>query len=110
MNDYRHSPEWDWTANRGASLPFRSDAGELARQDVKRRAMAALTEATSCGAVVDVEGPLWALVDLSGGNARVIDAASWFRVAVAYGGNDELRADRCREAHGMMQRALRLYV
>ena len=108
MSDHRHSPQWDWKASRSNVMAFRSDAGEMARDAVKVRALAALTEAEH-NAAVDVDGPLWALVDLSGQNARVIDAASWYRVAAAYSEDDELRADRCRAAACMLRRAFRLY-
>ena len=81
------------------------------QDDIRRRA---LTVLRSCceGAVGvdDIEGPLWALVDVSYGSEAVKGACMWFRCAASYGDDEDTRLMLCREAYGKIERALRCYL
>lgn len=109
---FRGSREWDWRCHETSRMWFKTAEGQD-RDDVKRRALTVLRnycEAAGGVGEPDLEGPLWALADLTDGNERVMHACQWFRIALAYSGDEELRRVYCLEAYGWIERALRYYL
>lgn len=109
---FRHSPLWDHRAHPSRSMAFKTAEGQEL-DDIKRRALRALSEHCQPGGgsgLAEIEGPLWALVDVSHGNERVKNACQWFRVAASYGEDEDTRLVCCMEAYGWIERALRCYL
>lgn len=108
---YRHNPLWDYRAHKSRSMAFRCDEGQDL-DDIKRQALHVLYDHSHNGGIGTdgIEGPLWALVDVSHGNERVKNACQWFRVAAAYSHDEEERQACCIEAYGWIERALRCYL
>lgn len=82
------------------------------QDEVRHRALTVLRSCCEGAAVGmdDIEGPLWALVDVSYGNEAVAGACLWFRCAASYGEDEETRLMLCREAYGKIERASRCYL
>jgi len=109
---FRGSKQWDWRRHETSRMWFRTDEGQRL-DDVKRRALTVLRSYCEADAGLgepDLEGPLWALVDVSHGNERVKHACQWFRVAASYSGDEDQRRVCCVEASGWIERALRCYL
>ncbi|MGF7213713.1 hypothetical protein GGE65_008363 [Skermanella aerolata] len=108
---YRHNPLWDYRVHPSRGMAFRCDEGQDL-DDIKRRALRVLYDHSHHGGTGTdgIEGPLWALVDVSHGNERVKNACQWFRVAAAYSDDEEERQACCIEAYGWIERALRCYL
>ena len=110
MSGFRGSRQWDYREHDGKNKWFRmNDGQELI--DVKHRALTVLRSFAEGAAMSadDLEGPLWALVDVSHGNEKVKSACQWFRVAAAYD-DEEQRRICCIEAYGWIEKALRIYL
>lgn len=112
MQNFRGHKLWDYRRHEASRMAFHTDNGER-QADVKRRALTVLRSYCEPGAglgTADLDGPLWALVDVSHGSEAVRSACQWFRVAAAYSEDEELRRVLCTEAYGKVERVLRCYL
>ena len=111
MNEFRGNRQWDYRVHETLRMAFATAEGRP-QDDIKRRALTVLrsyVDGTGIGADA-LEGPLWALVDVSYGSEAVKSACLWFKAATGYPDDDETRLMLCREAYGKIERALRCYL
>lgn len=97
MSGFRGSKARDHRVNPARGMCYADYSTDHARADVRTRAPIALRNWIE-GEAVDIEGRLWDLADLSGGNERVLGACEWFRVAAAYSEVNGVRRSKCQEA------------
>jgi len=108
MRSYRGHKLWDYRCHPSRRMAFKTADGSKL-DEIKRRALRALYEHCQSGqlGVSEIEGPLWALVDVIHGNERVKHACQWFRIAASYSEDDEMRLVACMKVYGWIERALR---
>ena len=82
------------------------------QDEIRRRALTVLRSVCEGAAIGEdgIDGPLWALVDVSYGSEAVKGACLWFRCAAGYSDDEDTRLMLCREAYGKIERALRCYL
>ena len=100
---------WDWRVHPNHRMVFNCEKVDWSRAELKKRALAVLRsycEGHGHGEI-DLDGPMWALADLSPYKERVRAACLWFRVAVQSGEDEEVRRMLCQEAYGWIERAMR---
>ena len=111
MGDFRGNKLWDYRRHETNRMAFATAEGRQ-QDDIKRRALTVLRSYTEGGALgrTEIEGPLWALVDVSYASEAVKGACLWFQAAADFTGEEETRLMLCREAYGKIERALRCYL
>jgi hypothetical protein len=109
--DFRGSKLWDRRAHPANRMVFADYKEDIAAEDVKRRALAVLWSYWNGRGAgeVELDGPLWALIDLSHQKEAVRTACLWFRVAVQSGEDEDVRRMLCQEAYAWIERGLRCY-
>ncbi len=110
MSEFRGNRQWDYRLHESLHMAFATAEGRP-QEDIKRRALSALQGHMKGEPGNDgIEGPLWALVDVSYGSEAVKLACLWFKAATSYPDDDGIRLILCQEAYGKIERALRCYL
>ena len=90
-------------------MVFNYEKDDRSRAEIKKRALAVLhsyCEGHGHGEI-DLDGPMWALLDLSHRKEAMQAACLWFRVALQSSEDEEVRRMLCQEAYGWIERAMR---
>ena len=107
--EFRGNSLWDRRAHPASRMVFNIDKDKMITDDIKHRALGVLRsycEGRGHGEI-DLDGPMWALADLSHRKEAMQAACLWFRVAVQSGEDEEVRRMLCQEAYGWIERAMR---
>ncbi len=112
MHGFRGSKQWDYRSHSANRMYFADYNRDMALDDVRRRALTVLRSYCEGSGLSegDLEGPLWALVDISHGSQAVRAACLWFKAAATCAEEEEVRRMLCLEAYGKIERALRCYL
>ena len=111
MDSFRGDRRWDYRQHETNRMAFATADGRPL-DDIRRRALTVLRSYCEGAGVGEegIEGPLWALVDVSHGSEAVKAACLWFRAAAGFDGDEETRLLLCREAYGKIERGLRYFL
>lgn len=111
MSEFRGNKLWDYRCHEARNLPFIAAEGRP-QDEIRRRALTVLRSYCEGAGVGEngIDGPLWALVDVSYGSEAVKGACTWFRCAASYSADEETRLMLCREAYAKIERASRCYL
>ena len=107
--EFHGSKTWDWRAHPNNRMVFNYEKDDWSRADIQRRALALLwnyVDGRGAGEE-ELDGPMWALIDLSHRKEAMRAACLWFKVAVQSGEDEEVRRMLALEAYGWITRALR---